>query len=102
MKDQLIAFPMEDNSTFLLPGLAGQLEVITSRPSEPPKDVAIICHPDPRQDGTMNNKVVTTTARAFSSRNIATIRFNFRGVGRSSGEYGEIKGELEDLLCIRN
>ncbi|MBS0350057.1 MAG: alpha/beta fold hydrolase [Proteobacteria bacterium] len=98
----IIPFPTEDNFTFLLPGPVGQLEVITTKPAGAVKGVAIICHPDPRQGGTMNNKVVTTAARAFAAQDIATVRFNFRGIGKSSGSYGEVKGELEDLLCIRD
>ncbi len=92
-------FP-EKESTFLLPGPAGQLEVLTTRPQEPLKGVGIICHPDPRQGGTMKNKVVTIVARAFSELGLATVRFNYRGIGASTGEYGHVTGELADLEAI--
>lgn len=94
-------FP-EKNSTFLLSGPAGQLEVMTTWPenSAQPQGVGIICHPDPRQGGAMHNKVVTTTARAFAHLGLATVRFNFRGIGLSSGEYGHTHGELADLNAL--
>lgn len=97
----MIEFP-DKNSTFLLPGPAGQLEVMTSWPenSAQPSGVGIICHPDPRQGGTMHNKVVTTTARAMIHLGLATVRFNFRGIGLSSGEYGHTHGELADLNAV--
>lgn len=93
-------FP-EKNSQFLLPGPAGQLEIITTWPESVRLiGVGVICHPDPRQEGSMHNKVVTTAARAFSELGLATVRFNFRGVGLSSGEYGHITGELADLNTL--
>lgn len=86
---------------FLLSGPAGWLEVMTTWPEQQsPRAVGIICHPDPRQEGAMNNKVVTTIARAFDHLNCASVKFNFRGVGKSEGEYGHIQGELADLEAI--
>lgn len=85
----------------MLPGPAGQLEVMTTWPtSSSPVGVGIICHPDPRQEGTMHNKVVTTIARAFEHLQLATVRFNFRGVGKSTGYYGDVRGECDDLMAI--
>ncbi len=92
-------FPQQD-STFLLPGPAGQLEVMTTWPNAPVRGVAVICHPDPRQGGTMNNKVVTILARALGNAGLATVRFNFRGIGLSAGEYGHVQGELADLTAV--
>lgn len=93
-------FPEKD-STFLIPGPAGQLEVMTTWPeSGSPTGVGVICHPDPRQGGTMKNKVVTITARALMDLGLATVRFNFRGIGLSAGEYGHAQGELADLNAI--
>ena len=48
----------------------------------------------------MHNKVVTTLARVFKDLGIASLRFNFRGVGRSSGHYDAGIGESEDMLCV--
>lgn len=90
-----------DTSQFILPGPAGDLEVLTTYPqSMNPPAVAIICHPHPLYAGTMNNKVVTTSARAFEHLGFATLRFNFRGVGKSTGEYGHVTGEIEDLKSM--
>ncbi len=94
-------FPNESKATFQLPGPSGQLEVLTSWPqSTTPDYVAIICHPHPQQEGTMHNKVVTTVYKACDQVGMATVRFNFRGVGASSGQYGEGVGEQEDLLAV--
>lgn len=90
-------FPDEDH-TFLLTGPVGHLEVATT-----PGDglaTAIICHPHPLQEGTMNNKVVTTLMRAYKQRGMRTVRFNYRGVGQSQGEYGNMVGEQADLQAI--
>ena len=65
-----------------------------------PKGVAIIAHPHPLFAGTMDNKVVQTLARAFVQCGYTAVRFNFRGVGASAGEYDAGKGELEDLLAV--
>ncbi len=59
----------------------------------------LITHPHPLYGGDMDNNVVWTAARAFQARNLATLRFNFRGVGESSGTYGEGRGEIEDLAA---
>ncbi|MDB6096995.1 MAG: hypothetical protein JWM09_1273 [Francisellaceae bacterium] len=48
----------------------------------------------------MNNKIVTTLAKAFQSVNILSIRYNYRGVGKSGGTYGGGEGETEDLMAI--
>jgi uncharacterized protein len=95
--ENLTIFP-EKTATFLLPGPLGPLEVLTAYPeSGAPVGVGIICHPDPRYDGSMQNKVVTTIHRAFTQLGLATVRFNFRGVGLSAGAYGDTHGELADL-----
>ncbi len=59
-------------------------------------DVLIICHPHPLYDGTMDNKVVTTLARTYLDLSVNVLRFNFRGVGQSEGQYGDISGEVQD------
>ena len=57
---------------------------------------AVICHPHPLYGGTMDNKVVTTVARALHEVGIPTLRFNFRGVGASEGAYDQANGETDD------
>jgi alpha/beta superfamily hydrolase len=62
--------------------------------------VGIVCHPHPLFGGAMTNKVVHTVARAFRDHGAPTLRFNFRGVGASGGQYDEGRGETEDLLAV--
>lgn len=89
-------------TTLLLQGPAGDLEVLLSPPpsEDPPKAIAIICHPHPLYGGTMTNKVVTTLSKAFNQLEMQTIRFNFRGIGKSAGTYADGIGEQEDLLAV--
>jgi hypothetical protein len=61
----------------------------------------IICHPHPLMGGSMQNNVVEAIQEAFAAGNFTTLRFNFRGVGRSTGIYGEGRGEMEDILSAR-
>lgn len=92
---------MRQSKSIFIPGPIGQLEAIISEPSENNASIAaIICHPNPTQEGTMHNKVVTTMARAFDLLGCRTVRFNYRGVGRSDGEYGDVKGEIDDLKSV--
>jgi alpha/beta superfamily hydrolase len=85
-----------------LPGPAGHLEAVTTLAAEPDAmaAIAIVCHPHPLHEGTMNNKVVHTLNRSFNHAGIGAIRFNFRGVGKSEGQYGEGQGETEDTLAV--
>jgi len=63
---------------------------------ESPSAAAIVCHPHPQHGGTMHNHVTYRIARAFRDQRVAALRFNFRGVGRSTGTYDEGRGELDD------
>ncbi|CDZ75905.1 Alpha/beta hydrolase family protein [Legionella massiliensis] len=86
---------------FFFAGLAGQLEAVLTVPPEANKRfIALLGHPHSLQGGTMNNKVVTTMARAFKELAIPSIRFNFRGVGQSEGSYDAGIGESEDMLAL--
>lgn len=90
-----------DAASLLLPGAAGAIELAVAVPGEGARDgVAIICHPHPLQGGTMFNKVVTTLDRALGELGLATVRFNFRGVGQSEGVHDEGRGEADDLVAI--
>ncbi len=81
-------------------GPAGALEALVETPREaPPRAAAVICHPHPLHGGTMNNKVAHTLARAFLARQFLALRFNFRGVGASEGEFDDGRGELQDALA---
>lgn len=60
---------------------------------------ALICHPHPLYGGSMDNNVVVAVRNAFRSWGVETLRFNFRGVGGSGGEYGDGEGEVDDVLA---
>lgn len=62
--------------------------------------IALFLHPHPVHGGTMNNKVVYAMFHHFAQRGFATLRFNFRGVGRSQGEYDKGEGELSDAASV--
>ncbi|HET9048879.1 MAG TPA: alpha/beta hydrolase [Chiayiivirga sp.] len=96
------AFPPSDAS-LLLPGPAGVLETIVEHPDagDPARSgVAVICHPHPLHGGTLHNKVVTMVGRSLRELGLATVRFNFRGVGESQGTYDDGRGETLDLLAV--
>lgn len=84
-----------------IPGPRGKLEAIIGEPEQSSRKLlGIICHPHPLHEGTMNNKVVTTVGRVFERLDIVPLKFNFRGVGKSEGEYGNVVGELDDLRSV--
>lgn len=85
---------------FSITGTAGNLEGIVHLPDETPRAIAVVAHPLPTMGGTMENKVVTTLAKTFVELGFAALRFNFRGVGNSSGEFDTGDGEVEDVLSI--
>jgi alpha/beta superfamily hydrolase len=80
-------------------GAAGAIEVAASHPLNA-HGVAVIAHPHPLFGGTMDNKVVTTLAKAFAEAGIAAFRFNFRGVGATEGTHDEGRGETDDMLRV--
>jgi len=80
-------------------GAAGRIEIATTGPAAP-RMVAVIAHPHPLFGGTMDNKVVTTIARALAEAGAATVRFNFRGVGASEGAHDEGRGETDDMVRV--
>ena len=86
----------------LVPGPAGQIETAIDLPADgaPPVGTALICHPNPTQGGTMDNKVVQTLARAFIHLGWRAVRFNFRGIGKSEGGWDEGRGEVDDALAV--
>ncbi|MBW5802860.1 alpha/beta fold hydrolase [Coxiella endosymbiont of Ornithodoros amblus] len=89
------------NENFLIQGPVGQLEVTITRPKVIEKSMTgIICHPHPLHGGTINNKVVATLAKALDKLGLKTVRFNFRGVGKSQGQYDNGVGEAEDLKSV--
>jgi alpha/beta superfamily hydrolase len=83
-----------------IPGPAGALEVVCNVPDVPLSGIALIAHPHPQQGGTLDNKVVQTLARTFFALGYAAVRFNFRGVGGSEGEFADGIGETDDALMV--
>lgn len=89
---------------FFIQGESGVIETVVDTPKENlhPTVTAVICHPHPLFQGTMNNKVITTIAKAFNNLGIEAVRFNYRGIGQSQGEYADGIGELKDTLSVIN
>jgi hypothetical protein len=92
-----------DSRLTTIPGPSGALEIEVDQPMAPAEDrarVVVICHPHPQFGGTMNNKVVTTLARAAVDVGWHAVRFNFRGVGASDGTYDHGDGEFDDAQAV--
>jgi hypothetical protein len=88
---------------FLIDGPAGKLEVLMSYPksvANTPIPYIIVCHPHPLYGGMLDNKVVYMIASTFNQLGAGAVRFNFRGVGKSSGRYDYGKGEVDDLQAV--
>jgi len=82
-----------------LAGPAGSLEGLLRLPEEV-RGAAVFAHPHPQHGGTLHTKVVHRAARLLADRfSLASLRFNFRGVGASEGRYDEGRGETEDLVA---
>ena len=82
-----------------IPGPAGLLEALLRIPAAP-AGAALVTHPHPSHGGTMHTKVVHRAARLLSERfQLEALRFNFRGVGASAGEYDGGVGETEDVVA---
>jgi uncharacterized protein len=89
------------NQSITLAGPAGPLEAQTlCPPTGTIAATAVILHPHPLHGGTMQNKVVHTLARAFGELGVASVRFNFRGVGASAGRFAHGEGETDDALAV--
>ncbi|HEX8036482.1 MAG TPA: alpha/beta family hydrolase [Ktedonobacterales bacterium] len=83
-----------------IPAPHGMLEGLLRLPdadAPAPRMIALICHPHPVGGGTMHNKVVFRVAQALGTLGIPSLRFNFRGVGRSTGTYDAGRGEQDDV-----
>lgn len=84
----------------LIDGPAGTIEADLNDPGEGRRGIALIAHPHPLAGGTKDNKVVTTLARTFYTLGYAALRPNFRGVGGTTGEHDEGRGETDDLVAV--
>jgi len=86
----------------LIEGAIGKLEVKVEEPDHPAPQapVAVLCHPHPLHGGSLTNKVVHILAATMNRLGARAVRFNFRGVGRSGGEFDNMVGELDDLHAV--
>jgi uncharacterized protein len=80
----------------------GKLEAIIKKPKGEAKGAALVCHPHPLGGGTMHNKVVYRAAQGLLDAGLVTLRFNFRGVGASTGEHDDGIGEIQDVKDALN
>lgn len=86
-----ITFPSRGTHPVQLEGLLHLLDGEGQRPA------AVVCHPHPLGGGSMHNGLVTAIAWALAARGVMALRFNFRGVGRSSGQHDSGRGEQADV-----
>jgi alpha/beta superfamily hydrolase len=89
-----------DSRPLTVTGPAGTIEAAIDRAGDAEAQfICVVCHPHPLQQGTMQNKVVTTVSRAAARLGGHSLRFNYRGVGNSDGSYDGERGELDDALA---
>ena len=82
----------------MIPTPTGQLEAHVEQPAEAARAI-VICHPHPQYGGSMHDAVVDTVEAVARRHAFATLRFNFRGVGASTGRFDNGVGEVDDLLA---
>lgn len=80
-----------------IPGPAGVLEARLDLPTGAPRAIAVCGHPHPLHGGTMHTKALYQTAKALTRVGVAALRFNFRGVGLSTGTFDAGPGEQDDF-----
>ena len=80
-----------------LRGPAGRLEALLNAGRSDAPYCVLVCHPHPLGGGTLHNKVVFHTMKAFQSFDLPVLRFNFRGTGLSEGTHDHGRGEQEDV-----
>ena len=80
-----------------IPASHGHLEATIREPEGAVRGAAVVCHPHPQHGGTMHTKAVFRTAQALNEVGIRALRFNFRGVGTSTGEWDRGVGEKDDV-----
>jgi len=78
-------------------GPAGPLEALLDEPQGEPRAVAVFGHPHPLHGGTMHTKALYQAAKAMPRIGVASLRINFRGVGRSAGTFDAGPGEQDDF-----
>ena len=89
-----------ETEALTIPGPAGTLEALIDRLDAEPQALAVVCHPHPQSQGTMHNKVAHSLSRSFARLGALAVRFNYRGVGASSGHYAGGDGETDDANAV--
>jgi alpha/beta superfamily hydrolase len=89
-----------ESRNFSIPAPSGVMQGVAHLPDAVPRAIAVVAHPLPTMGGTMENKVVTTLVKTFTELGFIAVRFNFRGVGASSGVYDEGNGEVDDAVAV--
>jgi uncharacterized protein len=92
-----LAVIMNLSGNLFIPAEHGKLEAILKEPDGRFRGVALVAHPHPLGGGTMHNKVVFRAAAGLVEAGLVTLRFNFRGVGLSTGTHDEGRGEQDDI-----
>lgn len=97
-----LEFNSQNSATTFIKGKAGEIETVIIRPDAftETTPIVVISHPHPLYGGSMTNKVVHIIAKSFTELDAITVRFNFRGVGKSEGEFDHGIGEAEDLQAL--
>jgi alpha/beta superfamily hydrolase len=80
-------------------GPVGQLEAQIDEIPEA-KFVAVLCHPHSQYGGSMHDGVLQIMVAALNGLGVSTVRFNFRSVGQSEGEFDHGEGEIQDVLAM--
>jgi hypothetical protein len=80
-----------------LHGPAGQLEALLEAPTDPPRAAVVLAHAHPQLGGIMRARVLHEVTRGFVRAGAAVLRFNFRGVGLSAGQFDQGEGEVQDF-----
>jgi len=91
---------MYPQGNLLIPAPHGHLEAIYRPEDNRSARAAVVLHPHPQFGGTMHNKVVYRAAKALEQSGYAVLRFNYRGVGQSTGSYDNAKGEADDTRVV--
>ena len=84
----------------LIPGPEGKIEVKYNHNNNDKSPIVLILHPDPSRGGSMNTKIIFRLYKQFINNGFSTIRFNFRGVGKSEGLFDDGEGELSDAASV--
>lgn len=84
----------------IIAGPAGRIEARYTPAEEDNAPIALVLHPHPKAGGSMQDPITITLFEMFTARGFSTLRFNFRGVGRSQGQFEAGPAELSDAAFV--